>query len=85
MPEFALALRFHVTIDDKGNIVQKVVVQSLNPAIDGKVLEALENWRLFESLRVAGVRRAQEAGITTAAQRRQAVRRALNRTRQRQR
>ena len=48
-------------------------------------MEALENWRLFESLRVAGVRRAQDAGITTAAQRREAVRRALNRTRPRQR
>ena len=48
-------------------------------------MEALENWRLFEGLRVAGVRRAQEAGITTAAQRREAVRHALNRTRPRQR
>lgn len=48
-------------------------------------MEALENWRLFESLRVEGVRRAQEAGITTPAQRREAVRRALNRTRPRQR
>ena len=48
-------------------------------------MEALENWRLFESLRVAGVRRAQDVGITTAAQRREAVRRALNRTRPRQR
>jgi hypothetical protein len=48
-------------------------------------MEALENWRLFEGLRVAGVRRAQEAGITTAAQRREAVRRSLNRTRSRQR
>jgi len=48
-------------------------------------MEALENWRLFESLRVAGVRRAREAGITTAAERRHAVRRALNRTRPRQR
>ena len=40
-----------VTIDDKGNIVQKVVVQSLNPAIDGKVLEALENWRFRPATR----------------------------------
>src|SRR5450432_2695867 len=30
-----------VTIDENGSIVQKVVVQSLTPAIDGKVLEAL--------------------------------------------
>ena len=48
-------------------------------------MEALENWRVFESLRVEGVRRAHEAGITTTAQRREAVRRALNRTRPRQR
>jgi hypothetical protein len=48
-------------------------------------MEALENWRLFESLRAAGLRRAQEAGITTAGQRREAVQRALNRTRPRQR
>jgi TonB family protein len=34
-----------ITIDERGNIVQKVVIQSLAPAIDGKVLEALENWR----------------------------------------
>jgi TonB family protein len=40
-----------VTIDDQGNIVQKVVVQSLTPAIDGKVLEALENWRFRPATR----------------------------------
>ncbi len=40
-----------VTIDEKGNIVQKVVVQSLAPAIDGKVLEALENWRFRPATR----------------------------------
>jgi TonB family protein len=40
-----------VTIDENGNIVQKVVVQSLNPAIDGKVLEALENWRFRPATR----------------------------------
>jgi TonB family protein len=40
-----------VTIDEKGNIVQKVVVQSLTPAIDGKVLEALENWRFRPATR----------------------------------
>jgi TonB family protein len=40
-----------VTIDDKGNIVQKIVIQSLAPAIDGKVLEALENWRFRPATR----------------------------------
>ena len=40
-----------VTIDEKGNIIQKVVLQSLAPAIDGKVLEALENWRFRPATR----------------------------------
>jgi TonB family protein len=40
-----------VTIDENGSIVQKVVVQSLTPAIDGKVLEALENWRFRPATR----------------------------------
>jgi TonB family protein len=40
-----------VTIDEKGNIVQKVVVQSLAPAIDSKVLEALDNWRFRPATR----------------------------------
>ena len=40
-----------VTIDENGNIVQKVVIQSLAPAIDGKVLEALENWRFRPATR----------------------------------
>lgn len=40
-----------VTIDENGNVVQKVVVQSLTPAIDSKVLEALENWRFRPATR----------------------------------
>ena len=40
-----------VTIDERGNIVQKVVIQSLAPSIDGKVLEALENWRFRPATR----------------------------------
>lgn len=40
-----------VTIDEQGNIVRKVVIQSLAPAIDGKVLEALENWRFRPATR----------------------------------
>ena len=34
-----------ITIDDHGNIVQKIVLQSLGPAIDGRVLAALEKWQ----------------------------------------
>ena len=33
-----------ITIDDKGKIVQKIVVQSLGPVVDAKVLAALDNW-----------------------------------------
>jgi len=40
-----------VTIDEKGTIIQKVVLQSLAPSIDGKVLEALENWRFRPATR----------------------------------
>jgi TonB family protein len=40
-----------VTIDENGGVVQKVVVQSLTPTIDGKVLEALENWRFRPATR----------------------------------
>jgi TonB family protein len=40
-----------VTIDEQGNIVQKVVVQSLTPAIDSKVLAALENWHFRPATR----------------------------------
>lgn len=40
-----------VTIDEQGNIVQKAVIQSLTPAIDSKVLEALENWRFRPATR----------------------------------
>jgi TonB family protein len=40
-----------ITIDDKGNIVEKTVVQSLRPAIDAKVLAALENWHFLPATR----------------------------------
>jgi TonB family protein len=33
-----------VTIDEAGAIVQKIVLHSLGPAIDNRVLAALENW-----------------------------------------
>lgn len=41
-------------------------------------MEALENWQLFETLRDVGIRRAEEKGIVSPEQRRQAVRRVLN-------
>jgi TonB family protein len=40
-----------VTIDERGNITQKTVLQSLNPAIDHKVLAALEDWHFIPALR----------------------------------
>jgi hypothetical protein len=33
-----------ITIDERGEIVRKVVLQSLSPEIDNKCLAALENW-----------------------------------------
>lgn len=41
-------------------------------------MEALENWQLFESIREVGVGRARAKGITSADQRREAVRTVLN-------
>jgi TonB family protein len=40
-----------ITIDERGNIVRKIVLQSLNPAIDNKVLAALEDWRFLPATR----------------------------------
>ena len=40
-----------ITIDETGNIVAKSVVQSLGPAIDEKVLAALENWHFHPATR----------------------------------
>lgn len=40
-----------ITIDEGGTIVNKSVVQSMGPAIDGKVLAALENWRFHPATR----------------------------------
>src|SRR5271155_2298940 len=34
-----------ITIDERGEITRKTVLQSLGPAIDGQCLAALENWR----------------------------------------
>ena len=40
-----------VTIDERGNIINKTVLQSLNPTIDHKVLAALEDWHFIPALR----------------------------------
>jgi len=40
-----------ITIDENGNIVSRTVVQSLGPAIDEKVLAALDNWHFRPATR----------------------------------
>ncbi len=40
-----------ITIDERGNIVQKTLLSSLNPAVDQKVLAALEDWRFLPATR----------------------------------
>jgi protein TonB len=40
-----------ITIDDKGNIIAKQVIQSFSPAIDNKVMAALESWRFTPATR----------------------------------
>ena len=40
-----------ITIDEKGNIVEKSVIRSLAPAIDLKVLAALESWHFYPATR----------------------------------
>jgi len=40
-----------ITIDESGAIVSKAVVQSMSPAIDARVLAALENWRFHPATR----------------------------------
>jgi periplasmic protein TonB len=40
-----------ITIDDKGNIIAKQVIQSFSPAIDNKVMAALETWRFTPATR----------------------------------
>lgn len=44
-PESEGKVIIEITIDERGEIVRKTVLQSLGPAIDNKCLAALENWR----------------------------------------
>jgi TonB family protein len=40
-----------ITIDERGNIVAKNLLQSLNPDVDRKVLAALEDWHFLPATR----------------------------------
>lgn len=40
-----------ITIDEAGNVVAMQVLQSLGPAVDTKVLAALQNWRFHPAMR----------------------------------
>jgi hypothetical protein len=40
-----------ITIDDRGEIVNKIVLQSLGPEIDNQCLAALENWHFHPATR----------------------------------
>ncbi|HTC56792.1 MAG TPA: energy transducer TonB [Candidatus Sulfotelmatobacter sp.] len=44
-PESEGKVVIEITIDERGEIVRKTVLQSLGPEIDNKCLAALENWR----------------------------------------
>jgi outer membrane biosynthesis protein TonB len=45
LPDSAGNEVIEITIDERGEIVRKTVLQSLGPDIDSKCLAALENWR----------------------------------------
>lgn len=51
LPDIAGNEVIEVTIDDRGEIVDKKVLQSLGPEIDTKCLAALENWRFHPATR----------------------------------
>ncbi len=40
-----------ITIDEKGNIIEKSVIRSLAPSVDLKVLAALESWHFYPATR----------------------------------
>jgi outer membrane biosynthesis protein TonB len=44
LPNYAGNEVIEITIDERGEIVSKTVLQSLGPDIDSKCLAALENW-----------------------------------------
>ena len=40
-----------ITIDETGNVTRTVVLESLGPAVDAKVLAVLQNWRFHPATR----------------------------------
>ena len=51
LPDIAGNEVIEITIDERGEIVRKTVLQSLGPDIDSKCLAALENWRFRPATR----------------------------------
>ena len=51
LPDYAGNEVIEITIDERGEIVNKTVLQSLGPDIDNKCLAALENWRFHPATR----------------------------------
>jgi TonB family protein len=50
-PESEGKVIIEITIDERGEIIRKTVLQSLGPAIDNKCLAALESWRFQPATR----------------------------------
>jgi TonB family protein len=61
LPDAAGNVVVEITIDERGDIVRKTVLQSLGPKIDEKVLAALDQWRFNPATR-NGVAIASKAG-----------------------
>jgi TonB family protein len=51
LPDTAGNEVIEITIDERGEIIRKTVLQSLGPDIDSKCLAALENWRFRPATR----------------------------------
>lgn len=51
LPNFAGNEVIEITIDERGEIVKKTVLQSLSPEIDSKCLAALDNWHFHPATR----------------------------------
>ncbi len=51
LPDYAGNEVIEITIDERGEIVRKTVLQSLGPDIDSKCLAALENWHFRPATR----------------------------------
>lgn len=51
LPDLEGNVVVEITIDERGEIVSKTVLQSLGPRLDGRVLHALENWRFHPATR----------------------------------